>query len=128
MTIEYKWEFPSFITYVEEHGQKDVVAHVKWRLTGTDDAGYSYTLEGGVNIPYMAGPEFIDFNSLTKETVQSWVESSLGASTVAELKNEIAVVVDNERNPKIVTVPPPWTKKEQQTLRAEEELKFPIRV
>ena len=51
---------------------------------------------------------FIAFSSLTEEQVTAWIEASLGAEAITEMKTELEAECNNCMNKSTATVTPPW--------------------
>ena len=90
--MEYTWNIKinKIIPYNIESQQKDLIENISWTITGTKDgksasAGgcIDYDLEQGVS-----ADTFSEITDLTKETLQSWIETRLGATRLNEMKAE----------------------------------------
>ncbi len=93
MAISYTWDVSTVDTYPTKDSNSDVVYNVHWRLTATDDANndadgnaQTSTVYGSEGLDTDSISSFTAFGSLDAATVQGWVEASLTADTVAEMK------------------------------------------
>lgn len=107
MATTYEWEFPAFDAYPTEAGETDVVYTVHYTYTATDGEHVG-SVYGTVGVTYEAGSPFTPFNQLTKEQVTGWVTEALGEETVAAMKTNVDDQIENQINPKSVTLTPPW--------------------
>ena len=108
MATQYKWTFPAFDAYPQSEGEKDVIFTIHYTYTADDGAGHVGSVYGTVGVTYQAGEPFTPFAQLTEPQVQAWVETALGEETVAAMKLNVDGQIENQINPKIVTLPPPW--------------------
>lgn len=106
MAITYTWTFPALDVAPSEDGNANVVKVVHWRYSATDGL-HSAETYSTATMPG-AGNPFTDFALLTPEIVTGWVVAALGNDAVAEMQINLASQIDNQRNPPIVAVPPPW--------------------
>jgi len=105
--MNYEWTFPALHVARHADGLSNVVTDVDWRLTATDDEGHSAVLTGRVGIADPDAGSFTDFDSLTAEQVQAWVEGQLGSEAdklKAMLDARIAEMID----PPTAILTPPW--------------------
>lgn len=112
MAITYEWSFPSLdvnfneIDPVSGEPVQNVVTRVNWALTGRDGV-YSSTKNGTVSLP-PPGVPFVNYNDLTPEIVQGWVEGQLGLDNLNTLKLTIETDILEQQNPTYGELPPPW--------------------
>lgn len=106
--ITYTWSFPTLTCYPEKAGESDVVFTIHWRFNGTDTEGHSAEVYGTVSVEWEEGTPFTPFNELTKEKVEGWVESSLGAEQVTALRETIARQIQEQITPSQINLSPPW--------------------
>jgi hypothetical protein len=97
--MEYTWNIKinKIIPYNIESQQKDLIENISWTITGTKDgksasAGgcIDYDLDQGVS-----ADTFSEITDLTKETLQSWIETRLGSTRLNEMKTEIEANIDS---------------------------------
>ena len=94
MAISYSWNVKTVDTYPTKDGKSDVVYNVHWRLKATDGSnndseGNPWTAEtNGTQILDVSDlSSFTAFASLDAATVQGWVETAMGSSTVTDTKS-----------------------------------------
>ncbi|BAV64759.1 DUF7936 family protein [Sphingobium cloacae] len=105
--MTYSWDFPALHVARSVDGQSNVVTDVDWMLTARDGEGHSASLAGRVG---MAGPDpdiFTDFDSLTREQVQAWVEAQMG-DDLDVLKARLDAMVAEMADPPVAILTPPW--------------------
>jgi hypothetical protein len=116
MTLTYTWEFPALDCYPTHEGKENVVFTVHWRLQGEDAEGNTGHTFSTVGLTVDPDAEFIPFESLTKEIVQGWVETSLqnqptpmGDITVLDaIKASIEAQIQEKLTPSRITKSAPW--------------------
>lgn len=74
MALTYTWKIEK-LTKTTQDSVEDVIIHVRWVLTGTDENGLQGTFSGATPLEFDSSAEgFIPYASLTKEDVVSWLE------------------------------------------------------
>ena len=110
MAISYAWDVSTVDTYPTKDSNSDVVYNVHWRLTATDDANND--ADGNPQTSGVYGSQGLDtdsissftaFGSLNASKVQGWVEASLTADTVAEMKASLDADIALKITPTSVT-------------------------
>lgn len=108
MATTYTWNFPTLDAYPEVDGETDVVFCVHYTYTADDGEGHIGSVYGTVSVTLDAEAPFTPFADLTEAQVQGWVENALGAETVAAMKVNVDGQIENQINPKTISLPPPW--------------------
>jgi hypothetical protein len=113
MANTYSWRFPTLQAYTHKDGYTDVVYVVHWYYKGECDpssGSYSYETFGAQEIaPYESGSRpFIPYEELTQETVQSWVEETMGSAKIEQMREGIDKQIANLINPPVAFLSPPW--------------------
>ena len=108
MSITYTWNIGQLICYTESQGQNDVVCTVFYTLNGTDGT-YNGSIGGSVSLTYDQGAAFTPYSELTQDQVLGWVTTSLGQDQIAAMEADIAVQIENQTNPPVVSPPLPWS-------------------
>lgn len=108
MATTYNFNFPAFDCYPTEAGEDDVIYTVHWTYTATD-GDYVGSVYGTVGVTYEAGEPFTPFSQLTEAQVQGWVEAAMGEEQLAAMKANVDGQIENQKNPKTVTLSPPWS-------------------
>jgi hypothetical protein len=106
MNVTYSWSFNPLECALSEDGLEKVVKNVHWRLTGAAN-GAMTDVYGVVAFDSPEANSFITFDSLTANTVESWVKSKLD---VPALRTSIETALAEKMQPKSVTLTPPWLK------------------
>jgi hypothetical protein len=108
--MQYEWNFPTldvrYSVETEEGTLTNVVETVHWTLTATED-NCSVSMYGSVAVGSPDPATFADYSSLTKETVQAWVESALG-DQVETMKETLASQIEAQKAPQTGGLTPPW--------------------
>lgn len=110
MAISYSWDVSTVDTYPTHNSQSDVVYNVHWRLTAEDDANqnsdgnnHKATVYGTQSVDTSDLSSFTAFADLSVSTVQSWVETALGADKVTSLKSDLDAQIAEKVTPTSVT-------------------------
>lgn len=103
MTIKYTWRFPNADVIPGKDGKQDVVYRIHWRLLGSDDSGNFSEVYGVVNIPTADLTTFTEFQDLTHDQVQEWVEANLGTERVKELRLLVERKINEQVSPTSLT-------------------------
>jgi hypothetical protein len=106
MNVTYSWSFNPLECAPSEDGLEKVVKNVHWRLTGVAN-GAMTDVYGVVAFDSPEANSFITFDSLTANTVETWVKSKLD---VPALRTSIETALAEKMQPKSVTLTPPWLK------------------
>lgn len=110
--ITYNWNFNPLTCYTQHEGQSDVVMMIHWQYSASkivDEHTYSVQSIGTVSLPLdTTSDTFIPFAELTKDTVQSWVEASLGEERITKMQESLSTQIEEQITPKIVNLLAPW--------------------
>lgn len=107
MPTTYTWSFPQLDVVPSEDGLTDVVQTIHWRLDAVDGQ-YSAGAYGTVTVGPPDPQSFIPYDQLTEAEVQQWTVDTLGAEQVAQMEASLQTQIDNQINPPIVPMSPPW--------------------
>jgi hypothetical protein len=105
MSISYEWNVNTVDVYPTDEGHSDVIYNVHWRLNATDtqvDAeGNPYTASayGTQSLDTSDLSDFTDFDSVTADQVQGWVEGAMGEEEVQSLKDSLDANIAGQINP-----------------------------
>lgn len=102
--MEYNWIVNAMEVKLSEGEMKDVVTHVHWRRIATDGE-LSAERYGCSSVGSPTPEEFVSYEDLTKEEVESWLEASLD---VAEIDANLDAQIELKKNPVDATLPPPF--------------------
>jgi len=111
----YTWSFDTLET-ATVGALTDVVKIAHWRITGTtDDATpVTATIYGSAGLKDVTEGSFVAYNSLTLETVKSWVLEQIrsGDETVEECEARFKASIDtsiaSQITPPTTSKSPPW--------------------
>ena len=110
MANTYTWNFPTLERKATEGDLSDVVKTIHYRYTGTYDSNteISSTIYGTVGLDQPDSNTFITFDSLTANTVKTWVLTKLNQTEI-ELKASIDSQNDTIVNPSLIKgLPSNW--------------------
>ena len=103
MANTYSWDCRTVDTYPTLGDNADVVYRVHWRLKGADSNGVEDSTIGTCSLDTSDIKSFVAFDKLTNDSVTAWVEASLGADKVKELKASVDAMITEKTNPTSVT-------------------------
>jgi hypothetical protein len=106
--ITYTWEFPRFLAHPTLNGMSNVVHNVEYILSATDGEGHGAQLFGNIGLSEPDSMEFREFNYLTQNLVQAWVESALGEEVLQDFKDNLENQIQQQIVPVTVTLNKPW--------------------
>lgn len=106
--ITYEWYFNDLMVKPQENGLQNVLYIVYWQLKGTNENGIFADQRGSCSLPSPDPATFTEYNTLTKQQVETWVETSMGYNTINALKVSIAEQINAQVNPPFVPMPAPW--------------------
>lgn len=108
MTNSYKWSFPALDAYPDVDGETDVVFTVHYVLTGDDGQGHVASVYGTVGVTHDAKAPFTPFADLKETQVTEWTLNALGKETVDAMYANIDGQIEDQINPKSISLTPPW--------------------
>ncbi|NBW22595.1 MAG: hypothetical protein EBR82_83080 [Caulobacteraceae bacterium] len=101
----FNWLISFMSAYPQAEGEADVVFQVNWCCSARDADGFSATANGTVPVTYTAGAPFTPYDQLTQEQVWGWINPSIDRP---EIEANLQVMIDEQKNPPVVTPPLPW--------------------
>ena len=101
----YTWTISSLETAPQEGQLIDVVKIVHWRYKGVDE-DYSAEVYSSFACAEPSATDFTAYPDLTEADVIAWLEAGLD---VDSLKANIDSQIADQKNPKIVVLPLPWS-------------------
>ncbi len=101
--MTYTWNNKTVDTYPSLEGHTDVIFNVHWRLTGSDDNENTGSTYGTISLDTSDLTNFTDFDSITEEQVNGWVEAAMGSEEVQAKKDAIDAQIAEKVNPSVVT-------------------------
>ena len=99
MAITYTRFYERAMVVVSSEGLSDVVSTVYCILTGTNENGVSLNIGEDIVLDPPQSTNFIPFNEITKETVDSWV---IVKEQYANLELKVALAIGELISPTIV--------------------------
>jgi hypothetical protein len=109
--MNYIWKFPSLEVVYNQNSMLNVVTKVHWVLTA-NDGEYSDYAYGVVDVGPANPQSFTTYSDLTKNQVQSWVETLIGANNIQATKDKLAKRIASKKNPVGEVMLPPWEQEE----------------
>ena len=103
--ITYSWSFPQFYVAKSEDNFKNVVKVIHWRYTA-QDGEYLASAYGTVNLGAPNPTSFISYDKITEKWAIDVVTESLD---VSKLKNNLAKQIENQKNPPVEQMAPPFS-------------------
>lgn len=104
MPIQFDWAFPEFDVAKSEDGLTDVVKVIHWQYKAVDGQ-YSAMAYGTVSLGPPDQKDFIPYSDLTKQ----WAIDAVSASVnVPALQASLTKAIEDQINPPIVPLPPPF--------------------
>jgi hypothetical protein len=110
MSNTYTWKIDSLDCFPSLENQKNVVSNIHWRVNGNDGTNFA-TVYGTQSIAYTDKSQFIDYESLTEDSVISWLKNAMGNEQVSTIQSSLDSQISVLANPPIVTPPLPWGNK-----------------
>jgi hypothetical protein len=105
--MDYQWNFSAFEVKPQDNNLKNVVVTVYYELA-VQDQGYSKVVNGQAILSAPEPSNYVEFNNLTSNQVQQWVEVALGENQLQQIKTKLADEIKQLQVPSVVTVPAPW--------------------
>lgn len=106
MDIKFKWVITSMECALNEGGLENVVKNVNWRLQAyVENEKYFAEVYG---CQYFGSPEannFTRFELLGKDEVVAWLKNVID---VDHYEEHLALLIDEQANPKVVLLNPPF--------------------
>ena len=106
--INYSWTISSLETAPVDGDLNDVVKVIHWRYKGVD-GDYSAEVYSSYACPSPSETDFTAYPDLTEADVVSWLEAGIDVEAMQE---SIASQIEDQKNPKIVSLPLPWVNNE----------------
>jgi len=108
MANKYTWSVKKMIAHTEEQGHKDVVYSVDWVCSADDENQNVVSTSGTQFIPFTEGGNFTPADQLDLITVVEWVQSAMGDTVQASIKEQLDALLQEKAQPKTVEVSLPW--------------------
>ena len=85
--MNYQWSYGPAEVF-NDFQLRDIVQHVMWWCVGLAEDGTAWKASGSVAAPAADPANFLPFESITAETVQHWVTSSLNTADIEAQLNQ----------------------------------------
>jgi hypothetical protein len=106
MTLQVTWKIDQVDAIPQLGTRTNIVRIVHWRANGVDDT-FTSTTYGAVQLPEPTD-QFIEFQNLTETQIIEWVKTALGEEQVAGIETDLGRMIENQKNPPIITPMLPW--------------------
>lgn len=111
--MTFLWNIENLEVKYQFNELSNVITRIFWRLICKEDMVEVDTI-GYVDLIEPNPNEFIEFEILTKEKVENWLENALGSEQINELKQNLSEKVQNKKMPVIGVKTPPWLLKSKE--------------
>jgi hypothetical protein len=107
MANTYSWVISQLEAYPTHQAKTNVVFSVHWRRQVTNGK-YNADIYGSQAITFNPDDTFTQYENLTQEEIEGWLESEMGADKVSELDAMLDKQIEIQINPTVVSPPLPW--------------------
>jgi len=107
-TTVFDWQIDTLSCYPTYDNFQNVVFSVYYTYKATrlvGDKTYNASLYGSTPVSTNNITSFVPYDQLTKEIVVGWITPNLD---VPQLQANLNGQIDNQINPPVVNLPPPW--------------------
>jgi len=108
MANTYSWVIYQLDCHSTYDNKTNVVRDIHWRRRADDENGNAVELCNSTQIKYDKASDFVAFDNLSPEIVESWLVAELGAENVATLDAALNGMIAAKINPPIVSPTLPW--------------------
>lgn len=108
MANKYTWSVKKMIAHTEEQGYKDFVYSVDWSCSAEDENKNTVSTGGTQFIPFTDGGNFTPVDKLNLDTVLGWVQTAMGDTVQASIKEQLDAMLQEKMHPQAVEVALPW--------------------
>jgi len=107
MAITYTWDITDIKKAQQVDGLTDVIVHIRWKKTGTDDKGTAGEFVGATPLTASSG-SFTPYEELTKEQVLGWIQSVVVGSYEQHVNDQIQKQIIKKNDPWSSVQTAPW--------------------
>lgn len=107
MAIEYRWAFRVLGVTYSEGALANVISTSYYNLVAEED-GVMVSIPGSINLSAPNPAAFTPYDQVTPEQVGEWTEQALGPAQVNTMKEKLAVMLQQKKNPSSGPMMPPW--------------------
>ncbi len=98
------WNCKTIDIYTHEHnGHEQVIYNVHWRVT-KEDGDYFASTYGTQSLNTEDIQDFIPFDEVTSEMVESWVKDAMGEEEVSRIEDGLDQQIEEQKNPSSKTI------------------------
>ena len=98
------WNCKTIDVYTHEHnGHEQVIYNVHWRVT-KEDGDYFASTYGAQSLNTEDIQDFIPFDEVTSEMVESWVKDAMGEEEVSRIEDGSDQQIEEQKNPSSKTI------------------------
>jgi len=112
MAITYSWKVTGMKKLDQVDELNNVVIHVTWEKIGTDENGNEGKFSGATPLSPPDPENFVSLESLTEETVISWIQAVVVDGYEEHVNERIQKQIDEQVNP-VSEVTLPWATSEE---------------
>ncbi len=99
-----EWNCKTVDYYNHEHnGHEQVIYNVHWRVT-KEDGDYFASTYGTQSLNTEDIQDFIPFDEVTSEMVESWVKDAMGEEEVSRIEDGLDQQIEEQKNPSSKTI------------------------
>lgn len=107
MAITYTWDITNIRKAPQLEGKDNVVVHVRWTKTGTDENGTTGQFQGATPLAAPTG-DFTPYEELTKEQVLGWVQAVVVGTYEQHVNEQIQKQITKKNDPWVDVTEAPW--------------------
>jgi hypothetical protein len=108
MANKYTWSIKKMTAHTEDQGHQDVVYNVDWSCSAEDENKNTVSTSGTQFIPFTDGGNFTPADQLNLATVLGWVQTAMGDTVQASIKEQLDALLQEKVQPKTVEISLPW--------------------
>jgi hypothetical protein len=108
MAITYTWDITNIRKAPTLEGMNNVIVHVRWTCTGTDENGTTGQFQGATPLPLPASGSFTAYEDLTKEQVLSWIQGIVVENYLDHVQEQIIKQITKKNDPWSDVTETPW--------------------
>lgn len=110
--MKKEWIITKLQCKISDNDLQNVVQEIHWRrriVNTYNEIEYSSESSGNpIILPEPTQQAFTEFNNLTREQVESWVEASLGQDIISAIDNKLIAELNEYIQPTIISLNPPF--------------------
>ena len=107
MAVTYTWDITDIKKASQLDGLTDVVVHIRWKKTGTDEKGTTGEFVGATPLTASSG-SFTPYEDLTKEQVLGWIQSVVVGAYEQHVNAQIEKQIIKKNEPWLNVQTAPW--------------------